>query len=75
MICAAEIFEFVDIIVSLFDALKSNPYIEFNEFDSFAPKRSDAICKWYIDAEVSSLLLLSPLLFFRPISRTFTGHL
>jgi len=51
MICAAEIFEFVDIIVSLFDALKSNPYIEFNEFDSFAPKRSDAICKWYIDAE------------------------
>ena len=34
------------------DALSLCPYLEVNNFSSFALEREDAICKWYIDGKV-----------------------
>jgi len=49
---AKYLFGFVDLIASIKDALRLSPYVDLHRYDSFAPIREKATCKWFVDGEV-----------------------
>jgi len=49
---AESLFEAVDWIVAISEAVRECPYITMNRYSSFAPVRPPtAVCKWYVDGE------------------------
>jgi len=40
------------VLASFKDAIALSPYTSIHRFDSFAPERKDADCKWFIDGKV-----------------------
>ncbi|KAL4469400.1 hypothetical protein ABPG74_004653 [Tetrahymena malaccensis] len=42
-------FHFYDVLAACKEAISLSPYIEIHRFDSFAPERKDAECKWFVD--------------------------
>lgn len=49
---ASNIFEAIEWISSIQEAVKFCPYVSINRYYSFAPVRSPySLCKWYVDSE------------------------
>ncbi|KRW98761.1 Phox homologous domain [Pseudocohnilembus persalinus] len=51
LIFNSDLFQFVDFLVNVLEAVKKSPYTQKNDYDSFAPTRENVQCKWYVDAE------------------------